>query len=699
MRHTFIAVILTIASLVFTASGFSQTTLNNGQMVIGLSGSTSSQRTYRITVPTGQTKLEVKTYGGSGDADLYVKRGALPTTSSYDLSGQSGSNTETVTMYNPSPGDWFILVRAYAAYSNLTLVAAYTGPVAAAAVATPVINPGSQSTMSAVTVSMSSATSGATIRYTTNGSDPTSGSTAYVGAFPLSTSATVKARAFKSGMTDSGVATTSYTISIPSGPANNNFGSRMTITSAGGVVSGSNANATKESGEPSHASNAGGRSVWWTWTPSASGRATISTAGSSFDTLLAVYTGSAVSALTPVPLGSNDDFGSSNTSQINIAVTAGVAYQIAVDGFSGSSGSISLTVTTETPVVLLLHGMNSDPFTWNSFISDPAYFNYAPYIVPSVPTIYAGVIQGQGFPPQPATPDNKGVRYYRVKFGQYDRNPGRTGLENVVSTSSQGESGDFSSFTNHADEVRDAIANIRTSFANAKILLVGHSRGGIAGRSFLQGAASSAERNAVAGLLTVGTPHLGSPLGRIYQFLKDNPRTTSNDWRLVDELRGAAGYGAYKNSLDVRRPTIGDLASGPGLPNPPSPIDLLAQGTGNLPVGIKYGTVQFDGQAFGVVHNEPTGVQSGFVSVFFGGGAGPYTFSALTDAARNYIVSGTSIAANRGDGIVPFASQTFSGSGISVTPFANTQGILHTKEPEQKIDIRTAMKGLVNWWN
>jgi pimeloyl-ACP methyl ester carboxylesterase len=352
MRNTFIAVILTIASFAFTASGFSQTTLSNGQMISGLSGSTSSQRTYRITVPTGQTKLEIKTYGGSGDADLYVKRGALPTTSSYDLSGQSGSNTETVTISSPSSGDWFILVKAYSAYSGMTLVAAYTAPLAVVAtVATPVINPGSQSTMSAVTVSMSCATSGATIRYTTNGSNPTSSSTAYGGAFPLSTSATVKARAFKSGMTDSAIATTSYTISIPSGPANNNFGSRVAISSGGGTVSGSNVNATKESGESSHAGNAGGKSVWWTWTPSVSGSATIKTLGSSFDTTLGVYTGGSVSGLAQVSNGGNDDYGG-NTSQVTISVSAGVAYQIAVDGYNGASGSITLAVTAPVPVVV-----------------------------------------------------------------------------------------------------------------------------------------------------------------------------------------------------------------------------------------------------------------------------------------------------------------------------------------------------------
>jgi formylglycine-generating enzyme required for sulfatase activity len=127
-----------------------------------------------------------------------------------------------------------------------------------------------------------------------------------------------------------------------SAQTNNNFASRSVITSAGGIVSGNNFNASKETGEPNQAGNQGGKSVWWTWTPAASGTAEISTEGSDFDTLLGVYTGSSVSALTQ--RASNDDEGSGTTSRVSLRVTAGTAYQIVVDGFDGDSGSINLTV-------------------------------------------------------------------------------------------------------------------------------------------------------------------------------------------------------------------------------------------------------------------------------------------------------------------------------------------------------------------
>lgn len=127
-------------------------------------------------------------------------------------------------------------------------------------------------------------------------------------------------------------------------PANDNFGNRITITGATATVTGTNIGATKESGEPQHAGNRGGHSVWWSWTAPASGTLTLDTLTSNFDTLLAVYTGNAVNALTAVKNGSNDDSpaGGTQTSKVTFAVTAGTVYQIAVDGYNGLVGNITM---------------------------------------------------------------------------------------------------------------------------------------------------------------------------------------------------------------------------------------------------------------------------------------------------------------------------------------------------------------------
>jgi len=91
-------------------------------------------------------------------------------------------------------------------------------PAYTAAVATPSIIPNGGSFSGSVTVSLSTATTGATIRYTTDGSTPTSSSTEFTVPFTLTSSATVMAQAFKSGMTDSAVASASFTESIPPTP-------------------------------------------------------------------------------------------------------------------------------------------------------------------------------------------------------------------------------------------------------------------------------------------------------------------------------------------------------------------------------------------------------------------------------------------------------------------------------------------------
>ena len=124
-------------------------------------------------------------------------------------------------------------------------------------------------------------------------------------------------------------------------PANDLFENRTALSGTSVTATGTNVKATRQAGEPRHAGNAGGRSVWWTWTAPASGTVTIDTLGSKFDTLLAVYTGTTVSALTPV--ASNDDAPNAGvTSKVSFAATAGRAYQIAVDGYGGASGSIAL---------------------------------------------------------------------------------------------------------------------------------------------------------------------------------------------------------------------------------------------------------------------------------------------------------------------------------------------------------------------
>ena len=124
-------------------------------------------------------------------------------------------------------------------------------------------------------------------------------------------------------------------------PENDPFASATTIT--GWVwVRATNVDATKETGEPDHAGNAGGASVWWNWTASADGAVQIDTIGSSFNTTLGVYTGTDVWALTLV--ASDDDNGGSGASKLTFDAVAGTTYRIAVDGYDGQTGTVALKI-------------------------------------------------------------------------------------------------------------------------------------------------------------------------------------------------------------------------------------------------------------------------------------------------------------------------------------------------------------------
>jgi hypothetical protein len=122
-----------------------------------------------------------------------------------------------------------------------------------------------------------------------------------------------------------------------SGPANDMFAAAQAVT---GTATGTTVGATKETGEPNHAGNPGGHSIWFTWTAPAAGQATVSLAGSSFDTLLGVYTGSTVSTLALV--AGNDDANGTLQSQVVFTAAAGATYRIAVDGYGGAAGSVSV---------------------------------------------------------------------------------------------------------------------------------------------------------------------------------------------------------------------------------------------------------------------------------------------------------------------------------------------------------------------
>lgn len=105
---------------------------------------------------------------------------------------------------------------------------------------TPAISPGTGSFASPPLVTLSTTTAGATLRYTLDGTDPDESSPLYVFPLLIETSATLKARAFRTGFSPSGVAAAAISLDSPGqapapviAPGGGVYSTRQTITISG----------------------------------------------------------------------------------------------------------------------------------------------------------------------------------------------------------------------------------------------------------------------------------------------------------------------------------------------------------------------------------------------------------------------------------------------------------------------------------
>ncbi|MBQ7689706.1 MAG: chitobiase/beta-hexosaminidase C-terminal domain-containing protein [Muribaculaceae bacterium] len=137
----------------------------------------------------------------------------------------SGSNTATntsadYTFTGSSSGKIVVAVDRKSQMKKAiyvkSVIVTYEDGSSIETVATPSFSPAGGTYTSAQHVSISCATNGATIYYTTNGNAPTTSSTQYSGPIDVSSTTTIKAIAAKSGMSNSAVAEATYTINLPS---------------------------------------------------------------------------------------------------------------------------------------------------------------------------------------------------------------------------------------------------------------------------------------------------------------------------------------------------------------------------------------------------------------------------------------------------------------------------------------------------
>lgn len=141
-------------------------------------------------------------------------------------------------------------------------------------------------------------------------------------------------------------------------PVNDNFANAQVFSGMSGQVTGTNVASTVEAGEPTHALNRGGGSVWYKYTAPGNGVLRMNTMGSGFNTLLAVYQGTAMNNLKLV--AANDDWRENalfaTASIVRIGAQTGDVFYIAVDGFNNNgvngtaTGSITLNFAFENAV-------------------------------------------------------------------------------------------------------------------------------------------------------------------------------------------------------------------------------------------------------------------------------------------------------------------------------------------------------------
>ena len=245
-----------------------------------------------------------------------------------------------------------------------------------AGVAEPQLNPASCLFYPSTNVEITCATSGAIIRYTTDGSDPTESSTVYTGPIIVSDDTEIRARAWKSGMNPSAVVSETYTYDAAQGaPKGDYFANPIVISGeSGSRVIDDNTAYTVESGEPLHTWRPSGggytynyqyRTVWYKWTAPGSGTVTFQTycsgGGYVYPTFIAVYTGAALTLDNRLTFTYEYDE-STYVTTLNLNVEQGVTYRIVgMMGYDGSgrfsltwSGDLTVsqteTSTTEVPV-------------------------------------------------------------------------------------------------------------------------------------------------------------------------------------------------------------------------------------------------------------------------------------------------------------------------------------------------------------
>jgi hypothetical protein len=96
---------------------------NEGIDESDLTGDSGSESFYKLNIPANASKLTVEISGGTGDVDLYLRKGSKPTSNDFTCRPYEAGNFEKCTQHNPAAGEWHIGLFAFEAFDGVSLKA------------------------------------------------------------------------------------------------------------------------------------------------------------------------------------------------------------------------------------------------------------------------------------------------------------------------------------------------------------------------------------------------------------------------------------------------------------------------------------------------------------------------------------------------------------------------------------------------
>src|SRR5579871_239561 len=203
----------------------------------GLTNSAVASASYTISaVPMAATPTFSPQAGAVASGTTVTISTTTPSATIYYTTDGSAPGTSSTKYTAPIAITAAVTIKAMATasgFANSAVASAAYTLTAPQTAAQPTFNPGSGAVLSGTTVTISSTTAGATIYYTTDGTDPGTSSMQYSAPIPITAAVTIKAIATVSGLANSPVASASYTLTTTPTVSTPTFS-----PAAGAVVSG-----------------------------------------------------------------------------------------------------------------------------------------------------------------------------------------------------------------------------------------------------------------------------------------------------------------------------------------------------------------------------------------------------------------------------------------------------------------------------